>query len=279
MSKAPAPGTKQKDRDGPSEAGRAKRSKYNPAAKTADQIRGCPGLLITSYPGKERHCAREVLSLLDECKPSSSPESIKASGTEKSISERLKSELEELRDPRKKAYRYHMMKGVNGVIFLEFTEEARGVWTPAEAAAAIADDAVRTRKCKSKWIGRMIPVETSCFASLDDIGKLAESVAEKHFPKDKGEGLTFAVEYESRSCKQFNRMDVIDKFAHAVSQPPYVVKLRGADRSILVQLITNKCFVSVVPGYKEKYCKFNLQRLVEREEEQGEDDEAKKDDE
>merc|ERR1719375_2169683 len=166
----------------------AKRSKYNPSAKTADQIRGCPGLLLTSHPGKEKSCAREVMSLLDECKPSSSTGDDESSGKDpRSISERLKSELEDLRDPSKKPYRFHMMKGVNGVVFVEFTEAVRGAWTPAEAAVAIADDAVRTRKCKSKWIGRMIPVETSCFASMDDIGKLAESVAAKHFPKDKSE--------------------------------------------------------------------------------------------
>ena len=77
---------------------RRPKTKYGPGSP--DSLRGVPGLLVTCHPGKERHCAREILSLLEDLKPTSAAEGTprEAEDKPKSISERLSAELADLRD-------------------------------------------------------------------------------------------------------------------------------------------------------------------------------------
>ena len=252
--------------------GDAKRRKYHAGAMASkDAIRGEPGLLVTCHPGKERQCAREVLSLLDECCPAKQGEkdgSHGGGGGKKSISDRLAEELDELRDTSKRSFYWHRLGGVSGVVFVHFCQGCG--WNPLDAVEAIVADAVKTRRCKSKWISRFVPVETSCFCDIEDIKKMAQGFVAKHFPEKEKESaskvLKFAVEFEHRASNKYDRMVVIDAFAKQVPQPPYSVSLKKPDVTVLVQNITNKCFVGLARGYKDSL-KFNLRRLVERGEE------------
>lgn len=269
----------------------SKKSKYHRNLKASHQHqhpelpRGeVPGLLVTCLTGKERQCARETITLLDECCPQNEgAAAAKPAEEKKSISARLTEELTSLRDEAKRQYRYHRVKGVGGMVFVEFLKSGGGDdggdeagtsrLSPTEAALAILNAGIAKRKCGSKFILRILPVETISFCGLEEIARAAKGVVARHFPADasaqtEGEETkttkkpTFSVEYEHRANKKVDRLDVINAFAKLVPSPPFAVDLKQPDRTIIVQLAANKCFIGMAPGYR-KYRKFNLQRVVE----------------
>ena len=237
--------------------------------------RGTPGLLVTCPTGKEKYCTREIFSLLDDvCSTSTTAAATAAATTKKSIKEQLEQELSDLRDANTnpnavRRFKLHRSIGTNGIVFIQFNET--GLPSPLEVVLTILNDAIKAKSCKARWITRIIPVETSCPSDIEAIRKTAEKIVDKHFPTTKeddnikGGKKFFAVDYQHRACsRKLDRLEVINAFANRISQPAYVVNLKTPDRTILVEVIKNNCFVCVVRDY-QKLLKFNLQRLVERE--------------
>ena len=238
--------------------------------------RGTPGLLVTCPTGKEKYCTREIFSLLDDvCTSTSTAAAATSTKKNSSLSSRLSQELSDLRDANTnpnavRRFKLHRSIGTNGIVFIQFNET--GLPPPLEVVLTILNDAIKAKSCKARWITRIIPVETSCPSDIEAIRKTAEKIVDKHFSlpekKDdniKGKKKFFAVDYQHRACsRKLDRMEVINAFANKISQPAYVVNLKTPDRTILVEVIKNNCFVCVVRDY-QKLLKFNLQRLVERE--------------
>ena len=170
--------------DGGSGSGSNKRRKFVPGqGGSKTDFRGAPGLLVTCPPGKEKYCVRELFNLLDECCKEEEEEKEEEGSKGKSIAQKLEDELKDLRDRKKNKYRQHKQVGMNGVIFIQFYPE-NGAPKPLDAVLAILKDAVESKKCKARWIIRMLPVETSCYSSKEDISKMAEEVVASSFPKE-----------------------------------------------------------------------------------------------
>jgi tRNA acetyltransferase TAN1 len=76
-------------------------------------------------------------------------------------------------------------------------------------------------------------VEKVCSANLPEIGRCAKELTEAHFPAGEGApSVRFAVAYEHRASKEFERMDVINA---VVNQIPQVM------RSARLQLFSFSC--------------------------------------
>ena len=108
----------------------------------------------------------------------------------------------------------------------------------------------------------MLPVETVCFASVDDIVKAAAPLVAASFPASPP--LKFAVQLELRSCDglKLDRKAAVDALA-ALVPAPHTVNLSNPDRVVMVQVIKNAAAIAVLSDYYA-LCKYNLRCVAHR---------------
>lgn len=116
-----------------------------------------------------------------------------------------------------------------------------------------------SRQCRSRFVNRLYPVESVCFASMEKMDELASDLVGQHF----GPGAPptqYAVQYDHRAAPPLDRMKVIDLFAEKIKEP-HKVNLSSPQKTILVNLLKNACGVAVVEEYKQ-LSKFNIRVLT-----------------
>ena len=108
----------------------------------------------------------------------------------------------------------------------------------------------------------MLPVESVCFASVDDIVKAASPLVAAAFPASPP--LKFAVQLELRSCNglKLDRKAAVDALA-ALVPAPHTVDLSNPDRVIMVQVIKSAAAIAVLSDYYA-LCKYNLRCVALR---------------
>ena len=111
-----------------------------------------------------------------------------------------------------------------------------------------------------RFAHRVLPVESICFASVDDIVKAAAPLVAPAFPLSPP--LKFAVQLELRSCDglKLDRKSVVDALA-ALVPAPHTVDLSNPDRVIMVQVIKNAAALAILSDYYE-LCKYNLRCVL-----------------
>jgi tRNA acetyltransferase TAN1 len=107
-----------------------------------------------------------------------------------------------------------------------------------------------------RFAHRVLPVESICFASVDDIVKAATPLIASAFPASPA--LKFAVQLELRSCDglKLDRKSFVDALA-ALVPAPHTVDLSNPDRVIMVQVIKNAAALAILSDYYA-LCKYNL---------------------
>ena len=116
----------------------------------------------------------------------------------------------------------------------------------------------------SRYITRMIPIQMTCFSSVDDIKLTVPKLLQKYFPPTttKATGnkedvndtaiitTTYAVAVKIRNCRMIKRQDVIDIVAGYMLQnycpKKYQVQLENPDVTILVEICQTLCGMSVI---------------------------------
>ncbi|KAJ9577321.1 hypothetical protein L9F63_006104 [Diploptera punctata] len=145
--------------------------------------------------------------------PSAANSEIHGSGSEEEedIEKALNKELEALKAETKKPTnrRFQVLEsGANNCIFIQTT-----VQEPVELAHHIMKDVESTRKQKTRFLLRLLPIEITCKAYLEDIRKAADTLFDKYFTK---EGKTFAVVFNRRNSSGVDRDDLIHNLADMV---------------------------------------------------------------
>eukprot|EP00250_Pteridium_aquilinum_P008730 c18167_g1_i1 orf=144-1178(+) len=219
--------------------------------------------------------SKTLSSVCDEASPSSdesdkededkgaiektSTDDPKASVKKANIACLLEEEIAELRD--KKQARFASLEtGCNGVIFIRMLkgDAERG---PNQVVQAIMQNCIRMRKPLTRFCLRFLPIEVTCYASADEVRKMAERFISQHFPvAEKDKALKFAVVYEARANTSLDRMEIINTVAKLVA-PPHSVDLKNPDKTILVQIVKTICAIGVVSNYKQ-YAKYNIRELT-----------------
>ncbi|KAG0589381.1 hypothetical protein M758_1G017100 [Ceratodon purpureus] len=176
------------------------------------------------------------------------------------IDELLAAEIDEIRT-KKKARFSGCETGCHGVVFVRMLKDAAAQRSPMELAEAIVRDAAATKKSRTRYSMRLIPVETTCYASPAEVEKAAQSMVARHFPT--GEGcptFKFAVAIEARANTSIDKMALINAVAKIVPQP-HSVDLKNPQKTILMQIVKTTCALGVVRDFKE-LAKYNLRMLT-----------------
>eukprot|EP01024_Parvocaulis_polyphysoides_P020931 TRINITY_DN1987_c0_g1_i1.p1 TRINITY_DN1987_c0_g1~~TRINITY_DN1987_c0_g1_i1.p1 ORF type:complete len:317 (+),score=53.72 TRINITY_DN1987_c0_g1_i1:34-984(+) len=173
------------------------------------------------------------------------------------IAQAVEEELKQLKSKEDKLFHYKDIS--KGMTFL-IMKKKEGVPDPIQLSSSLMEEIYEKAESKARFCMKLLPITHSCFASMDEINKLAKTVVEQHFKKDDVESR-FSIQYDHRFGPELERMAVIDAFAELVPCPPYKVDLNNPDITILVQIVKNSCGVSVVRNWK-KFMKYNLREIV-----------------
>ncbi|XP_024370617.1 uncharacterized protein [Physcomitrium patens] len=201
--------------------------------------------------------ARKVSKLAP---PAVAPISTEVKSRSGGIDELLAAEIDEIRT-KKKARFSGCETGCHGVVFVRMFKDAAAQRSPMELAEAIIRDAAATKKSRTRYSMRLIPVETTCYASAAEVAKAAKAMVARHFPV--GEGyptFKFAVAIEARANTSIDKMELINAVAKIVPQP-HSVDLRNPQKTILLQIVKTTCALGIVREFKE-LAKYNLRMLT-----------------
>lgn len=155
-------------------------------------------------------------------------------------------------------------------------------WDPFDTIRNIIHDIqCRTHHVpRSRFVTRMIPIQTTCFASLPEISHTAKLFfSQVLFPIGRQarhanhKPPTFKIDLHRRSCSNVNRDEVIRSIASMVWNysdedttqeqvtqdhvPLFDVDLKNPEYTILIEICRTLCGMSVVPNVKA-YDNFNL---------------------
>ena len=132
------------------------------------------------------------------------------------------------------------------------------LWDPIETVRNVLEDLEKGSKQmpRSRFVTRMIPIQATCFASIEEIQLTAKALVTKYLPPD---AQTFAIAFKRRNCGNVTREQVIDTIAKIVlaSNPKCKVNLDKPDLTIVVEICKTLCGISVVPNSYD-FHNFNL---------------------
>nr|GMD24472.1 THUMP domain-containing protein 1 homolog [Ipomoea batatas] len=177
---------------------------------------------------------------------------------EKSVDRLIEAELAELGDKSKRRFSY-LDSGCNGVIFIQMRVRD-GDPSPKDIVQHMVSSLASTKKHVSRFMLRILPIEATCYASDEEIGRTIKPLIEKYFPSETESPLKFAVLYEARANTGIDRSKIIDTVAKSVPQP-HKVDLSNPELHIVVQIVKTVCLLGVVGKYKE-WAKYNVRQLT-----------------
>lgn len=217
---------------------------------------------ISTTNGNEKQCIRESYNLLNEyadkiygeenkVEEKEKPES---SDEKKDIMDDFQSEIESLKaqTPKSGGRRFQAVDtGIINCIFIKTNLD-----DPVTLMDHVVKDLSETKMVKTRFLIRMIPVEVTCKAYIDEVKKAAGPLLDKYF---KGEPTTFCLVFNRRHNNNLERDIVIKELADMVSSinEDHKVNLTSATLTIVVEVMKNICAISVIRDYF-KYCKYNL---------------------
>ena len=160
-----------------------------------------------------------------------------------------------------------------------FTPSGGSPWDPLTMADAIFQDCINQITSDadgntipgSRFVTRIIPIQRTCFASLDEIKTTVLGLLEtllKSTPKSTTVP-SFALKIKLRICGALQKLDIINSVAAIVVETtrekcgtPWTVNLEKPDYAILIEVCKSICGVSIVPRkIHEMAPNFNIAEL------------------
>ena len=139
---------------------------------------------MTCEGGREARAALEMMDLftdfLERTKGDASTDAAAGPSGAVDIAAALATELDDMKDKDKRPF-WYITTG-KGTVFVQIKDASI---SPTALCVGVAKDIIATQVLKSRFVIKVLPVETSCFASLDEIRKMAKPAVEREFP---GEG-------------------------------------------------------------------------------------------
>lgn len=140
-------------------------------------------------------------------------------------------------------------------------------WDPLAVVHNIITDIQTNNKeaPSSRFISRMIPIQATCYSTMEEITHMATSLLDKYLSTS-NDPKTFSVAIKRRNCSLVTKDQVIDCIYNLVvaKKKNYTVKLKNADVTIIVEICKTLCGMSVIDNCAERFQNFNLQELREK---------------
>jgi len=161
---------------------------------------------------------------------------------------------------------------------------ANPIWDPFKTVSSIVHDLERSISSpessqslvpSSRFVTRMIPMQATCFASLDEIQQTVRALLDQTLagllsqkPKD-ATAPSFCVQIKRRNCSSVTRDDLISAVVavvdDATAAAPWTVNLREADYTFQIEICKTLTGVSILPAsFSKEQRNFNLAEIREK---------------
>ncbi|XP_050301065.1 THUMP domain-containing protein 1 homolog [Anthonomus grandis grandis] len=216
---------------------------------------------LCSCNNREKDCVRESYNLLNKYADVLWPQvSTEVSEEKTEVEDDLQKELQELHKEKKETRRFQVVdSGAKNFLFIKTTLE-----DPVKLAESIVKEISEKKSQETKFLLRLIPIETTCKAYLKDIEKAFELLCKKHFSS---QSKTYSIVFNHRNNNSVSRDEVIKSIADMVDKQgklhnlEHKVDLKNAEISIIIEVVRGFVFIGVVPNFI-KYKKYNLLAFV-----------------
>ncbi|KAF5278100.1 hypothetical protein FQR65_LT03616, partial [Abscondita terminalis] len=210
-----------------------------------------PGLkgFFCSCNVRERDCVKESYNILNEYADKLyGPEKQEAASND-DIDD-LYTEIQALKSQATSRRFQVVESGAKNIVFIRTTIEE-----PSKLAETIIEDVSSKKEQKTRYLLRLVPIEATCKAYLDEIKKCFEPLLEKYFCTPK----TFSIVYNHRNNNNLSKDEVINTIASMIStkNSEHKVDLKGGEVSVVIEIIKGFALIGVVPNFL-KYKKYNL---------------------
>lgn len=238
-----------------------KKNKYcqdNKKRKLHSLEAGARGFLCTCN-FQEKNCISEACNILTEYAdrllgPPPEIEDEDDSEEPLDLSDLLKQQISDIKKGSTRERRFQsLVTSVTNCVFIQSDIE-----DPVKLCHSIVEDIHATKRQKTRFLLRLVPVEVSCSIKLNEITEAANKLFDKYFT---GEPTTFCVVF-NRRYSNCPRDVVIQELANLVvaKNAAHKVDLQNPNLFIIVEIIKGLCLMSVVADYY-KYRKYNLSEI------------------
>ncbi|XP_049778729.1 THUMP domain-containing protein 1 homolog [Schistocerca cancellata] len=246
-----------------------------------------PGLkgFICTCNIREKDCIREAYNILNEYadqlygneRESRNWRERPEKANEESdgeIETALSNEIESIKAESKKTVdgrRFQVVEsGANNCLFIRTNLD-----DPVDLMQHILKDIETSKKQKTRFLLRMIPIEVTCKAYLDDIKEKVSVLFDKYFTKEE---KTFSIIINRRNSNMVSRDDAIAELAEMIKMRNINnrVDLKQPQLTVIIEVIRSMCCIGILPDYF-RFRKYNLLELASPEGKKGDEDSAQKD--
>ncbi|KAL5019405.1 hypothetical protein ScPMuIL_005127 [Solemya velum] len=228
---------------------------------------GMRGFLITCN-NNERQAVRESYNILNEYsdilfgpeQPEPEKSRVEDSGEsseEEDMQKEMEKEIAALKTEKVADRRFqNVYTKAKNCIFIKTTLE-----DPCQVAHSILTDLAESKKQKTRFAQRLLPISGTCRAIEDDIEGLAKTMFPPHF--DKEEGLSFTIVHKVRNNDSIGRASILPLLGKVVRDMNALHKVchDEPDVVILIEIIGKICCMSVVKDFL-KLRKYNLHEVT-----------------
>lgn len=212
------------------------------------------GFLVT-FERSEFQAAKDCYELLNEYADKIwGPEKREETDSKQSIEDDLAAELSELKESKDKVRRFQKLKtDVAGNFFMSTTVD-----DPGRLLTAIFEDLKTKQEQRSRFIQRLLPVQTTCKANIDTMKKTVETVLSS-YDDSATPTLTYLVAGKIRHNSSLFHNPMLQEIVQAVkvAKPQWTGELRKPDLVLMLDVLHNVCCISLMPRYLE-FRKYNL---------------------
>ena len=223
----------------------------------------------------EKDCVRECYNLLNQCanelygpeeddfkEESLNQDPVKdATDEEQPPNEDIADELQkqisasQQKKPSNKRRFQAVDTGATNCVFIKTTLD-----DPVRIGEHIVKDIAQSRKQKTRYLLRLVPIDAVCKANDKDIVNTAGQLCDKYFLK---EPTTFSIVFNKRFNNDLSRDQLICELADLIHAKNIKnkVDLKHAKKSLIVEVIKGLCCLTVVENYMEMK-KYNLIELA-----------------
>lgn len=209
---------------------------------------------LCSCNNREKECLREAYNLLnkyyDVIRTKTDKEEIK-----EEVEDELKAEIEVLKSLTTARFQA-IDSGAKNLIFVKANVENH-----EEIIELLVKDLKETKMAQTRYLLRIVPIETVCKATVEDIKNHIGPFLDKHFIET---SKTFGIIFNSRNNNSLSKDEVIKQVAEMVHERNVAnkVNLLHAEISIIIEVIKGYALLSIIPYYIE-HKKYHTLKLCE----------------
>lgn len=145
---------------------------------------------------------------------------------------------------------------VNNCLFISTT-----LSDPVELCLAIMEDILIQQKPRTHYLLRMVPVQKTCKAFIEDIEKSVKELIFEKFPKNK---TSFYIAFKARNNNSLQRDVILKTLSNIITSYNLeaVAEYQTPELVLNVDILKNICCLGLLPHYLTKYAKYNLLKLL-----------------